>query len=99
VSFEAFLADVGERPSLAHTLDRKDVNGDYEPGNCRWATKKEQSRNKRNNRLLTYAGESMPMSAWAERLGMKPTTLKRRISKGWSVHRALSEPVAARLDV
>ncbi len=95
-SFESFLADMGVRPSLEFTIDRKDVNGDYVPGNCRWASGKEQGRNRRNNRLLSYAGESMPLSAWAERRGMGRATLRARLENGWSLHDALHVPLGAR---
>lgn len=66
--FENFLEDMGERPE-GLTIDRIDVNGDYTPENCRWATYKTQARNKRVNVLFTYNGETHPLSEWAEILG------------------------------
>ena len=93
-SFLAFLEDVGERPSPQHTLDRVDTNGDYEPSNVRWATRKEQARNQRKNRPLTFQGKTQPLAAWAEELGFKPNTLHRRIvTKGIPDSVALSSPL------
>jgi len=74
-SFEAFLADVGPRPTPRHSLDRIDNDGDYEPGNVRWATSFEQSRNRRNVKLYTHDGETLTLSEWADRVGLPYSTL------------------------
>jgi hypothetical protein len=92
-SFENFLADMGPRPSPTHTLDRHpNNNGDYKPGNTRWATPTQQGRNKRNNLVLEFNGQSKVLAEWAELLGMKPVTLGSRLSKGWSVEKSLTTP-------
>lgn len=93
-SFEAFLADMGFRPSPKHTLDRfPDQNGNYEPGNCRWATREQQTRNQRNTHYITYQNETLCMTDWAQRLGIHPATLSNRLNRsGWSVERAFTEP-------
>lgn len=93
-SFETFFADMGNRPSLLHTLDRfPDKNGDYEPSNCRWATKKEQSNNRRNNVIITYRGESKTMKEWCEVLGINYKMVHKRIQYfGWQVKSALETP-------
>lgn len=96
-SFEAFLADVGPRPTPRHSLDRIDNDGDYEPGNVRWATSFEQSRNRRNVKLYTHDGETLTLSEWADRVGLPYSTLKQRVSRlGWSLARALKEARYAR---
>ena len=91
--FENFLADMGERPPNM-TLDRIDNDGNYEKTNCRWATRKEQGRNTRVNRNLTYNGRTQPAVVWAEEYGINFSTFRHRINKGkWSVKKALTTPV------
>lgn len=91
VSFEAFLADLGERP-VGLSLDRIDPQLDYGPGNCRWATKEEQAANRRSTRYLTLNGETLHLEEWCRRLGCKQSALRMRLAKGWPVERALTEP-------
>ena len=95
IGFENFLADMGERPS-SKTLDRVDVNGNYEPKNCRWATRNEQDNNKRTNLMLTLNGKRMSVSDWAHSRSMRPGTLFRRLHYGWSVEDAIMRPVDPR---
>ena len=88
-SFEAFVADMGERPSPKHTVDRIDNNGDYTPQNCRWATIHQQARNRRSNRLGTLNGKTQSIAAWIEELGASRTRTYWRLSHGWTLDRAL----------
>lgn len=88
--FSNFLNDMGKRPT-GTTLDRIDNNKGYAPENCRWASIKEQARNKRTNRLLTYHGQTKCMAEWCEILGLKTATVCQRLNRyGWSVEKALS---------
>ena len=92
--FASFLADMGKRPSRRHTLDRIDTNGNYEPGNCRWADSETQSNNRRNNRKITYDGRSQTVGQWARELGMMYGTLWARLEKyGWDVRSAIETAV------
>jgi hypothetical protein len=88
-SFESFAKDMGE-PAGRATIERIDNSKGYSPENCRWATYKEQARNTRRNRVLTHNGETMCMSAWAEKLNVSPHLIKDRLSLGWSVDKALN---------
>lgn len=91
-SFENFLADMGERPpGLSIDKEIKGGRGNklYSPENCCWASSTEQQRNKRNNRLISYNGETLCMTEWAERVGLSPSTLLGRLDSGWAVEKAL----------
>ena len=92
-TFEDFLAELGPRPSKKHSIERIDNEIGYLPGNVKWGTPKEQNRNKRNSALLTWQGETLCITAWAERLGVRSHTLAARLKRGWSVEDALFVPV------
>jgi hypothetical protein len=98
-AFRAFLKHVGPRPKGARrqwSIERKDNNGNYEPGNVRWASNGDQSRNKRGNRWLTFQGKTLVITDWAKKLKISAPTIKRRLRQGWSLRRTLTTPATMR---
>lgn len=82
-SYADFLADVGRKPTPAHSLDRIDNDGHYAPGNVRWATRSEQGRNTRTNRHITIGGVTRTLAEWCELTGLSGPTIPYRIRMGW----------------
>ncbi len=89
--FEFFLADMGERPDGC-SLDRVDVDGDYSPENCRWATLEQQSNNKRDTSYLEHAGRRMSIALWAKETGIDRGCIEVRLKLGWDISSALTIP-------
>lgn len=90
--FQAFLDDMGHRPSKRHSIDRIDNDGGYGPKNCEWKTQREQCRNKRNNHMITINGETKALVAWADHYGINGALVCSRIHRGWSEYDALTFP-------
>lgn len=97
-TFANFIADMGHKPTPTHTLDRRDNNKGYSPDNCRWATRKEQSRNSRRCKYITFAGRTMVMLDWCELLGVPYYTVRGRMRRGWPFVEAVTRPRGTRLE-
>jgi hypothetical protein len=94
--FDNFIADMGPRPNgsypsgrALYSIEREDTDGDYTPENCRWATQPEQMRNIRNQRMVAYLGETLPLVVLVERLGLSYKIVHQRLSRGWSIEEAI----------
>lgn len=94
-SFENFYADMGDATE-GMTIDRIDSSGDYSPENCKWSTAKQQANNRSNNVIITHNGESLTVTQWAERMGVRPQTLFSRINLGWAPADVVSTPLRNR---
>ena len=91
-SFTDFLADMGPRPGERYSIDRIDVNGNYEPGNCRWAPLSEQRRNSRDTVFVQYGDRRVKLADLADELGVKLETLRSRLVIGWPIEKAIEQP-------
>lgn len=92
-SFEEFYAELGEKPTRHHSIDRIDNNGHYEKGNVRWATRAEQSRNRRSSRLITINGKTQCVTDWGAEVGIQPSTIRARLKHGWPPDQAVLCPL------
>ena len=94
LGFLNFLIDMGSKPGPEYTLDRIDSNGNYEPGNCRWATMETQNNNTSRNRRITVNGVTKTYSQWAKSLGVSRHTIRERFNRGWPVEKIVTTPAS-----
>lgn len=92
MTFETFLKDMGPRPTGA-SLERIDSDGDYEPDNCRWANRQEQSRNRRTSPLLTINGVTKRAADWAFENDLRPGLIHERLERGFSGPALIAQPL------
>lgn len=90
--YRSFAADMGHRPSSDYSLDRIDPDKGYFPENCRWATRREQQRNKTNTVRVVYKGQSIPLAEAVDLSGLSYQTVRWRLKQGWSSERAIETP-------
>jgi len=91
--YESYLEHVKQYGIKNTQIDRIDVNGHYEKSNCRWATAKEQQRNRTTNKMITFNGETLSLAEWSERANLSQRLVQNRIRLGWDLQEALTTPV------
>lgn len=97
ICYRLFLEDMGPRPD-GKTLNRIDNDGNYDPGNCEWATYREQAQNRSDNCNITFNGETLCLTEWERRTGIYRKTIEKRLLLGWSIEDCLTKPVRKRKD-
>ncbi len=90
-SFENFIDDMGEKPTPTHSIDRIDNAEGYSPENCKWSSKKEQVRNRRNTKLIVYKNQEKPLAEWCEILDLDYPKINKRLWRGWPVEKSFKE--------
>ena len=96
--FDRFLEDMGERPTLYHSLERTETDGNYTKDNCRWATPHEQANNRRNNRIFEIGGEQLTLSQAVDKYKIRKHyfAVIKRLGRGWDILAALTIPFPKR---
>lgn len=89
-SFENFLEDMGEPPTLRHSIDRIDNDKGYCKGNCRWATSKQRLRNTRKNLMITHDKQTFCLAEWSDRTGIAKHSISQRLGQGWSMEKIIN---------
>lgn len=98
-SVEAFIEDMGPRPSSRHTIERRENHEPYSPENCVWAERLTQANNKRNNRRIEFDGVTRTLAEWGRVTGLGHAAIQARLSRGWTVEQALTLPSSSRRPV
>ena len=88
-----FLKDMGTRPSPRHSIERKNVNGNYTPKNCVWATTKEQARNRRDTLFVYWKGKRVKLMNLVDDLGLSASHVRSRLRIGWTIEEAIARPI------
>jgi hypothetical protein len=96
--FKNFMLDMGRKPDSKFTIERDNVNGNYEPTNCRWISRKDQGRNKRNSVLVTYNGKKMLLIDLVEELGLSRNIVYQRLKLGWTLAQAIGLPLGSAIN-
>lgn len=93
--YENFLEDMGRKPGRGYSVERRNNDLGYFPENCYWATRTQQASNRRSNRWIEFQGERLTLTQWEQKLGFTRDRIRQRLSQGWTVERALTEPSRA----